>query len=378
MSQLLEDAFPAERNRLVGLAARITGNAGVAEDLTQEALMEAWRSREKIYDPAGLSRWLSVITRNVCRRWMREQGQADWQINEAENEPDDLYDPTPDLEIELERNELADLLDRALANLPADTRTALVQKYILELPQAEIAARMGLSEGAVEARLMRGKLSLHKLLVQQYPVEAAGYGWLTDPSAGWVETRIWCPICGNHRLYGVLPTPDRAFELHCPHCSWLPDQYFAQSTYLPEFSGVSGFRTILRRFSIHLDALFAERTDRPNTTCRRCGKLVPLQFELPEWIPQYLGMGRHGVYQLCPNCGSTSHTCIYGITLDSPVGRTFWQQNPRIHTLPAREITYQETPALLVRLENQSNTSALEVVLAADRYQILSATSLSI
>jgi hypothetical protein len=113
-------------------------------------------------------------------------------------------------------------------------------------------------------------------------------------------------------------------------------------------------------------------------TCQRCGKSVPLKFELPEWVPEFPGMGRHGVYLLCLHCGSTSHSCIYGITLDCPAGRTFWQQNPRIHTLPAREITYQETPALLVRLENLANTSALEVVLAADRYQILSATSLSI
>jgi DNA-directed RNA polymerase specialized sigma24 family protein len=54
--QFLEQAFPEERARLVNLAARLTGSPDVAEDLAQEALMEAWRSRSKLVQPEGASR----------------------------------------------------------------------------------------------------------------------------------------------------------------------------------------------------------------------------------------------------------------------------------------------------------------------------------
>jgi RNA polymerase sigma factor (sigma-70 family) len=69
-----------------------------------------------------------------------------------------------DLEVDLERDDLAWLLDRALALLPPETREILVQKYVEECPQADVAARLGLTEGAVEARLQRGKLALRRVL----------------------------------------------------------------------------------------------------------------------------------------------------------------------------------------------------------------------
>ncbi|MBI3971765.1 MAG: sigma-70 family RNA polymerase sigma factor [Chloroflexi bacterium] len=66
------------------------------------------------------------------------------------------------MELELERAELADLLDRAMALLPPETRLVLVERLIEQIPQAEVALRLGLSEGAVEARLHRGKLALRR------------------------------------------------------------------------------------------------------------------------------------------------------------------------------------------------------------------------
>ncbi|HSH83264.1 MAG TPA: sigma-70 region 4 domain-containing protein, partial [Herpetosiphonaceae bacterium] len=60
-----------------------------------------------------------------------------------------------------------------LALLPPTTRSALVARYVLELPQAEISSRLGVSEGAVEARLHRGKLALRRVLAAELREEAA-------------------------------------------------------------------------------------------------------------------------------------------------------------------------------------------------------------
>jgi RNA polymerase sigma factor (sigma-70 family) len=371
---LLERAFPEERARVVRLATALTGSPEAAEDLAQEALLEAWRSRHKLVEPEGASRWLSVITRNVCLRWLREQGRASTHAEEPFEDEHDLQDwttGTPDLEIELERSELAELLDRALAKLPAATRTALVQRYILELPQAEIAARLGLSEGAVEARLQRGKISLHRLLVSDYRPEAVAFGLAGSQPSSWVETRIRCPICGRHPLYGTLPGDTGQFELHCPNCSWSPGAFFAQSTMIPDFALVKGYRATLKRFMAYMQRLFEPRQTSQTIPCQRCGQPAPIQFELPPSVPVYANLGRHGVYILCPRCGSTSHADIYGLALNTLAGQRFWQANPRMRTLPAVEVDAGGRPALLLRFESLANTAALELTLSRDRYTLL-------
>jgi RNA polymerase sigma-70 factor (ECF subfamily) len=372
--QVLERAFPEERARLVRLATALTGSPEAAEDLAQEALLEAWRSRHKLVAPEGASRWLSVITRNVCLRWRRQQGRGSAQeVRELTEDDtlDGLAALAPDLEIELERSELADLLDRAMAQLPPDTRSALVQRYVLELPQAEIAARLGLTEGSVEARLQRGKISLHRLLMSDYRPEAAAFGLAASDPATWVETRMWCPICGQRRLFGTLPHAGSQFELHCPVCSWGPGIYFAQSTLLPDFADVHGYRATLKRFMAYMDRLFAPRTHMETIPCQRCGNPSSIQFELPESVPIYPDHGRHGVYLLCPRCGSTSHSDVYGIALNTPAGQRFWHANPRIRTVPEIDVESGGAPALRLRFESLANHAALEVLLSHDRYQVL-------
>ena len=57
-----------------------------------------------------------------------------------------------DLQRDLEREELITLLDRALTLLPPAAHTVLIEKYVHESPLAEVAARVGASEGAVDRK----------------------------------------------------------------------------------------------------------------------------------------------------------------------------------------------------------------------------------
>src|SRR5262245_48389022 len=65
----------AERDRLVGLCARLTGDVGAGEDLAQETLAEAWRLLAKLHMPEGCAPWLVAIARNICMRWARRRGR---------------------------------------------------------------------------------------------------------------------------------------------------------------------------------------------------------------------------------------------------------------------------------------------------------------
>ena len=64
-AERLTAALASERVRLVRLCARLSGSNTAAEDLAQETLLEAWRSREKLSDLEGIAPWLSAIARNI-------------------------------------------------------------------------------------------------------------------------------------------------------------------------------------------------------------------------------------------------------------------------------------------------------------------------
>jgi RNA polymerase sigma-70 factor (ECF subfamily) len=205
-----------ERARLVRLCAYFTGESDAAEDLAQETLIEAWRHSARLHDLSGVDRWLAAIARNVCRRWQRRRGR-DWAHllpPTPESMSEAIADDDDDLAVELERDELATLLDKVLALLPPETRAALIARYVEESPQAEIAARLGISEGAVAVRLHRGKLTRRRLLVSEFPDDAAAYG-LIDSAGDAQETRIWCPECGRHRLVKHRGTAPYEGRLSC-------------------------------------------------------------------------------------------------------------------------------------------------------------------
>jgi RNA polymerase sigma factor (sigma-70 family) len=366
-----------QRPRLVNLCAYLTGNREAAEDLAQESLIEAWRNRSKLSNLPGAAKWLSVVARHMCLRWLRAEGRqapgGHGSHNPIDPEPDleNLPVDAPDLEMELEREELADLLDQALAQLPAGTRDALIHKYILEMPQAEIAAQLGLSEGAVEARLQRGKLSLRRLLQTDLRADANAFGLFQSPSDGWQPTRIWCPICGQHKLYGQLPRGSQDFQLHCPHCSWEPRSFFVQSNPLPEFEGVSGYKALLHRFRAYMYRYLVSSLREGRATCRRCGQPVGLSYELPPHIASYPGFSRRGVSLKCQACGATSYADIYGLALDTPGAVQFWRQHPRIRTLPEQPLEAEGQAAWRICFQSETDRARLDVLLAQDRYEVL-------
>jgi RNA polymerase sigma factor (sigma-70 family) len=373
-TQSLAQLFPQERARIVNLCAYLTGSRESAEDLAQEALIEAWRNRHKLVDPGGYSKWLSVVTRNVCLRWMRQQGRQSKNEGDLQEDVSDhthLSSETLDLEIELERSELVDLLDRALAELPPVTHTALVNRYILEMPQAEIAGRLGISEGALEARLHRGKIILHSLLITELRPEAISYSLVNLQDGRWQETRIWCPICGQHKLYGTLPRAAGQFELHCPNCSWEPDAFFAQSKSTPLFNGVKGYKATLNRLMDFMVGYLQPGQNGANIPCNRCGKLVPLLFELPTYAHRYPNYGNLGMSVSCPACHASSYADIYGFALDTPAGQAFWRRNPKICTFPEQEIEKEGRAALRIRFQSLANSAHLDVLLAKDHYQVI-------
>jgi RNA polymerase sigma factor (sigma-70 family) len=166
-----------ERRRVARLCARITGDPVAAEDLAQETLLEAWRIRERLVDPTGSGPWLDAIARNVCRRWRVSSGRLrSREVTGASSFPHEAgHDEVAEI---LEREELVELLDRALGLLPAETRAALVSRYVDELATTEIARRLRLTPEAVSMRLTRGRARIRELLETELSDDPLARVWV--------------------------------------------------------------------------------------------------------------------------------------------------------------------------------------------------------
>jgi RNA polymerase sigma factor (sigma-70 family) len=387
---LLDDinsALSAQRARLVRLCACLTGTPSAAEDLAQETLLEAWRSWPKLADRQSLAPWLSGIARNVCLRWRRRRGReirymSGGALDDVIAHPPASFNSDDELTIELERHELAVLLDRALAQLPPETRLALVQHYVEEESHAAIAARLGLSAGAVAVRLHRGKLAFRRLLEGELRPEAESFGLVAASAEQrhWQETRIWCPQCGQHRLLGYLNAEQGDFSLRCPDCSPEPGLEISTTVGYPErFASISGFKAAYTRslnwaYGYYRGILANQRTGM--ASCWECGHPIPLLLRLPDDPDLHpLQRGRRGVYVRCHcragqrrHCSSLSRS----LTLHLPVAQRFWHAHPRMRFLPNREVDIGGQMAVVTGFESLGEPARLEVVVLRDTFEVIS------
>jgi RNA polymerase sigma factor (sigma-70 family) len=353
----------AERDRLVRLCARITGDRAAAEDLAQETLAEAHVAAGRLRDPDRWREWLNGIARNVCRRWAERRGR---ELARSAFVPagDDAPEPADavDLEVELERAELVDLLDRALALLPPATRDVLVRRYVEESPVGEIAARLGLTDAAVTMRLQRGRLVLKQALLTSFPDEAASYG--LTAGEGWQTTRIWCPICGDHHLEARFLDGRDVLEKRCPGCAAATRSKQSRRTDF-RWDDLKGFRPTLSRIFEwhrvnHLPGLATGRAP-----CPGCARPTPLVVErLSTAVPQWR------ISTTCP-CGARAIETHEFLMLSLPEARRFWRDHPRIRLAGVRLLEAQGRPAVVTSYERVGGGARLDVLAAADTLRVL-------
>jgi RNA polymerase sigma-70 factor (ECF subfamily) len=382
---ILETILAGERTRLVHFCAHLTGNQDAAEDLAQETLLEAWRNQQKLYHQDESlqkeiwSKWLRGIARHVCMRWARRHGRDlahlapfHQQEDEPELDIEDLVTDDDDVEFELERNELAQLLDRALALLPPVTRTVLIERYIHDSPHAEIAGRLGLREDALVQRLYRGKLALRRVITMQMREEAAAYGF-SEPEEEQLEqeTHIWCPLCGNGRLIKYSDPSTKRLSFTCSTC-W----QIASATHPHLWGGVTSPRSILARQLAWLGDYYWQAIQQGVVPCYICGQpshaTICTSVDIPQEYYKLGGRSSHGVYIRCPTCHNEDINTLSHLTLDTSIVRQFWRKHPRMLWLPEHEIVYDGQPALQSSFQSMTDSAQLDMILQRDTLQVLS------
>lgn len=154
----------ALRERLLYFAARRVRNFTDAEDVAQETVRRGIEALQagRIEKPASLASFLFQTAVHVCQRWHRSEGREvkalrRFGATETESAPDD---PLGSLISEERRAAVR----RALGQLGDEDRQVLSLTYSEALTSAEIARRLGISEGNVRVRRHRALRRLAEVL----------------------------------------------------------------------------------------------------------------------------------------------------------------------------------------------------------------------
>jgi RNA polymerase sigma-70 factor (ECF subfamily) len=135
----------------------LTGNEAAADDLTQDALVKAWRARERFRAGTNFRAWIFTIVRNQFYSDQRRSWrQAPWDEEKAKRT---LSGPQG-----LDSMMALDELRRALIDLPDDQREAIVLVGAGGFAYEEAAQICGCAVGTIKSRVSRARKALAAML----------------------------------------------------------------------------------------------------------------------------------------------------------------------------------------------------------------------
>ena len=139
----------------------IVDNSHDAEEVVQDAFLNAYQGLRQLEDATKFKSWLAEITRNCARQWLRKQRGDTVPIDEVSEEILQTED-SPDEQ--LVRREQRELIRRTMETLPQKDRDIARAFYLEGASYNELTSAHGLSYNAIAFRLFRIKRQLSKRL----------------------------------------------------------------------------------------------------------------------------------------------------------------------------------------------------------------------
>jgi RNA polymerase sigma-70 factor, ECF subfamily len=154
---------------IYALAYRTIGREEDARDVCQETFLRAFRALPGFRGQAKFSSWLYRIALNLCRDWVRRERRAPVVQPPEDTDLMELAvaaEPSESIEDLVARKDLAKVVERAMALLPEEQRTAIVLKEYHGLTFQEIADLVGCPLSTVKTRLYQGLTVLRRELAK--------------------------------------------------------------------------------------------------------------------------------------------------------------------------------------------------------------------
>jgi len=167
---VFEELLQRHLRRIYRVAYRLTGNPDDAEDLAQEAIVEAFRAFDRYQPGTYFDRWVCrIMTRthidHVRRRARRPEISLDAPVSPGGDARVTLLgDSRDDPQHRTETTDFDGTVQAALDALPPEFRTAVVLADVEGLSYDEVASAVGSPVGTVRSRLHRAREMLRKAL----------------------------------------------------------------------------------------------------------------------------------------------------------------------------------------------------------------------
>lgn len=151
--------YEREHPRLIGAALALSGDPDLAAEITDEAFtraLERWERVRAMKSPTG---WTYTVAVNLIRRRYRRRGLEDRAVRRSHGvgvseQSVSSADPNPEMWA-------------AVRALPERQRHVVLLRYVLDLPEAEIAASLEIHRGTVASTLSDARRSLARTLGEQ-------------------------------------------------------------------------------------------------------------------------------------------------------------------------------------------------------------------
>ena len=152
--EAFEMIIRANSRALFAIAYGILQDRGEAEDVVQDSLVKAWKTRWRVRDPEKFPAWLAAIARHRAHDILRKRQPFSYPHKSIEINENESIDTTA----------VDEKLQSALATLPELHRAAVTLRYFEEMDYRSIENVLGLSNGALRGILGRSLASMRKQL----------------------------------------------------------------------------------------------------------------------------------------------------------------------------------------------------------------------
>ena len=164
-----EELVARHRDKIYARAFSMMRNEDEALDLSQEAWVKGWQRLAQFQGEASFGTWMTRIVINLCLDQLRKQKRQRTESIEAmDQESGGVERQMPVVTVNptegLERTELRQRIDKALAKLSHEHRTVLVLHEFEEMEYKEIAKAMECSIGTVMSRLFYARRKMAAIL----------------------------------------------------------------------------------------------------------------------------------------------------------------------------------------------------------------------
>lgn len=164
-SAAFSELMTLHERRMYAVALRICANREDAQDCLQDAMLRIYRSLGSFKGQSSFSTWVYRITMNTCldelrRRKSRNATSLDnlldngWSPSDNDNAPEKYA----------MASEQRRVIDRAIAELPEDMRSAVVLRDVQGFSYDEIAEMLEANIGTIKSRISRGREKLRLIL----------------------------------------------------------------------------------------------------------------------------------------------------------------------------------------------------------------------